>query len=162
MSGRVGKMLRAKVCERAGACCEYCGMPDDVVLAPHEPDHIVATQHGGATLLENLAYTCHQCNRYKGPNLASIDPASGERTFLFNPRTDRRIISAGKDHELWQSQLLDALRRHCSASMIHAVLPLAPSFCARATIHSLMARTPLAEARRFSLVLRSPESRVRC
>lgn len=89
MSERVSKALRAQVRERAGACCEYCGMPDDATLLPHEPDHIVAVQHGGITSLDNLAYTCHQCNRYKGPNLASVDPDTGERAFLFHPRPDR-------------------------------------------------------------------------
>lgn len=64
-------------------------MPDDVTVVPHEPDHIIAVQHGGVTSFENLAYTCHQCNRYKGPNLASVDPDTGERAFLFHPRIDR-------------------------------------------------------------------------
>lgn len=88
MSERVSKTLRAQVRERAGGCCEYCGMPDDVTLVAHEPDHIIAVQHGGATSLDNLAYTCHQCNRHKGPNLASVDPDTGERVFLFHPRID--------------------------------------------------------------------------
>ena len=66
-------------------------MPEGVTLIPHEPDHVIAHQHGGATTLANLAYTCHQCNRFKGPNLASIDPETQERTFLFNPRQDRWV-----------------------------------------------------------------------
>lgn len=88
MSARVSVALRARVRARADGRCEYCGMPDVATLIPHEPDHVIAIQHGGATTLENLAYTCHQCNRFKGPNLASIDPGSGERTFLYNPRSD--------------------------------------------------------------------------
>ena len=28
------------------------------------------------------------CNRHKGPNLAGIDPETGELTRLFHPRTD--------------------------------------------------------------------------
>jgi 5-methylcytosine-specific restriction endonuclease McrA len=77
MSERVGAALRRAVIQRADSCCEYCGMPDDVLRLPHEPDHIIPTQHGGQTVLENLAYTCFRCNRFKGPNLASIDPQSG-------------------------------------------------------------------------------------
>lgn len=104
MSARVGKALRAQVRARADACCEYCGMPDTATLVAHEPDHVVAVQHGGATTLENLAYTCHQCNRYKGPNLASIDPETGERTFLYNPRTD-----VWHDHFRWEGASIAAL-----------------------------------------------------
>lgn len=88
MSQRVSAVLRHAVMERAGGCCEYCGMPDGLLRLPHEPDHIVATQHGGQTTLNNLAYTCFRCNRLKGPNLSSIDPQTGAITPLFNPRTD--------------------------------------------------------------------------
>ncbi|HEV2239070.1 MAG TPA: HNH endonuclease signature motif containing protein [Ktedonobacterales bacterium] len=104
MSGRAGKTLRAQVRLRAGSCCEYCGMPDGIPLIAHEPDHVIARQHGGATTLENLAYTCHQCNRFKGPNLASIDPLSHERTFLFSPRTER-----WQSHFRWNGPLIEPL-----------------------------------------------------
>ncbi len=39
--------------------------------------HIVASQHLGATTVDNLALSCPFCNRHKGPNLVGIDPASG-------------------------------------------------------------------------------------
>ena len=89
MSERVSASMRRAVIERAHACCEYCGMPDTETLVPHEPDHVVAMQHGGQTALENLAYACFQCNRRKGPNVASLDPQTGLVTPLFHPRTDR-------------------------------------------------------------------------
>lgn len=104
MSERVGKALRAQVPKRAGDCCEYCGMPDSATLLSHEPDHIIAVQHGGTTSLENLAYTCHQCNRYKGPNLASIDPETGECAFLFNPRSD-----TWQGHFRWEDARIEPL-----------------------------------------------------
>ena len=87
MSERITVALRRAVIERAQGCCEYCGMPDTETLLPHEPDHVIATQHGGQTALENLAYACFQCNRFKGPNIASLDPATGVLTPLYNPRT---------------------------------------------------------------------------
>jgi hypothetical protein len=37
-------------------------------------------------MLENLALACYDCNRHKGPNLASVDPQTGQSAFLFNPR----------------------------------------------------------------------------
>ena len=55
----------------------------------HEIDHVIAEQHGGANSADNLALACLFCNKRKGPNLASIDPHTGDLTRLFNPRGDR-------------------------------------------------------------------------
>jgi len=55
-------------------------------LHKHEPDHIVPTQHGGETELDNLALACMRCNRYKGTNIGSIDPLTGNLAPLYNPR----------------------------------------------------------------------------
>ncbi len=84
---RIPAALRQLVAERANGRCEYCLVRDEDVLLPHQPDHIIAEQHGGKTEAENLALACVHCNRYKGPNIASIDPVSGQLTPLFNPRT---------------------------------------------------------------------------
>ena len=89
MSERVGQALRKQVIVRARQSCEYCGLPDDVALVSHQPDHIIATKHGGKTRLDNLAYACYACNHRKGSDIASIDPADGVITRLFNPREDR-------------------------------------------------------------------------
>jgi hypothetical protein len=86
---RIPPTLRAAVLERAQARCEYCQVPEECELTAYEVDHIVAEQHGGATELENLAYSCFECNRYKGPNLTSIDPESSEVVLLFNPRAQQ-------------------------------------------------------------------------
>jgi hypothetical protein len=56
------------------------------VLLPHEPDHIVAEQHGGETVFDNLALACIHCNRNNGPNIASIDPETKQLVPLFDPR----------------------------------------------------------------------------
>ncbi len=53
---------------------------------PHEADHVIAEKHGGATTLENLAWSCFYCNRFKGSDLASLDPVSKKIDFLFHPR----------------------------------------------------------------------------
>ena len=52
----------------------------------HEPDHIVAAKHGGETLFDNLAWSCFDCNRFKGSDIASRDPVTGELSPLFDPR----------------------------------------------------------------------------
>jgi len=89
MSPADTRALRASVRVRAQGHCEYCHLPEEVDFARYEIDHVIAEQHGGQTVLENLAYACFDCNKHKGPNIASVDPHTGMRTWLFNPRTDQ-------------------------------------------------------------------------
>ena len=63
----VPERLRAAARDRAAGCCEYCLLHDDMVVLPHQVDHVIAEQHGGMTNLENLAWSCFYCNHYKGP-----------------------------------------------------------------------------------------------
>jgi|ERR1039458_3135780 hypothetical protein len=86
---RIPAALRAAVRERAKGCCEYCRMPEAGAFFAHQPDHVIAAQHGGQTDSENLALACIQCNRLKGPNIASVDPETKRILPLFNPRTDQ-------------------------------------------------------------------------
>ncbi len=81
--------LRFAVAERAQGACEYCRLPEMIGFSLFEVDHIIAEQHGGKTEFENLAYACIICNRHKGPNLSSIDPHTGERIWLYNPRVQQ-------------------------------------------------------------------------
>ena len=55
---------------------------------PFKIDHIVAEKHGGPTVPGNLALACPHCNRYKGPNIAGLDPDTGQLVRLFHPRKD--------------------------------------------------------------------------
>lgn len=66
-------------------------------------DHIVARQRGGATELENLALACIHCNRFIGPNIAGLDPDSGEIVRLFHPRRD-----SWTEHFEWNGPQLQA------------------------------------------------------
>jgi hypothetical protein len=81
--------LRQLVIDRAQEKCEYCLLHQDDVFFPHEIDHIVAEQHGGQTTSENLSLACLDCNKQKGPNIASIDPETNKLVRLFNPRQDK-------------------------------------------------------------------------
>ncbi len=80
--------LRRLVRERAALRCEYCVLAEDDAYLPHEPDHVIAVKHGGVTDASNLALACFDCNRYKGSDIASVDPDDGRLTPLFNPRTE--------------------------------------------------------------------------
>lgn len=84
--GSLSVELRRLIGERAGDRCEYCLVPQSVTLHKHEPDHVVPRQHGGETTSENLALACFRCNRFKGPNLGSLDPDTGQLVGFFHPR----------------------------------------------------------------------------
>jgi hypothetical protein len=81
--------LRRLVRARAGERCEYCLVPEQLTLAPHWVDHVVAEKHGGQTEEGNLALSCVLCNQHKGTDLTSIDPQTGQIAALFHPRRDR-------------------------------------------------------------------------
>jgi hypothetical protein len=82
--------LRQAVRERAGGRCEYCRLLERFAEPfPFHAEHIVARQHRGSDDPSNLAWSCHRCNRLKGPNPASFDPDTNALERLFNPRTDR-------------------------------------------------------------------------
>ena len=81
--------LRELVRLRAGNRCEYCRIRQEhVPLTKLQVEHIIARQHSGDDDLSNLALACDRCNLHKGPNLTSIDPATGEIVPLFHPRRD--------------------------------------------------------------------------
>ena len=83
--------LRRLVEERAKYQCEYCLLKANLSFFPHEIDHIIAEKHQGKTEANNLAYTCWRCNRYKGTDIGSFDPETGDFSFLFNPRIQKWI-----------------------------------------------------------------------
>jgi HNH endonuclease len=88
MSIYIPSDLRRLVFERAKGCCEYCLIHEDDSLYSHQVDHIVAIKHRGQTTETNLCLSCIICNRNKGSDLASIDPLTIEKVFLFDPRQD--------------------------------------------------------------------------
>jgi hypothetical protein len=87
MLDTIPTVLRQLVFERAEGRCEYCLLPQSVAAHKHEPDHIIPRQHDGETTADNLALACARCNRYKGYNVGSFDPETGELVPFYNPRT---------------------------------------------------------------------------
>jgi HNH endonuclease len=81
--------VRALVRRRAKNRCEYCHVPQEFWGSSLHIEHILAQQHTVDDRPSNLALACDRCNLLKGPNLTSIDPASGEVVMLFNPRQDK-------------------------------------------------------------------------
>lgn len=113
---RISAALRREVRERARERCEYCLLAELQTFFPHEPDHLIALKHGGRTVSANLALACFDCNRFKGSDIASLDPVSAELVALFNPRTQkweiiyltnhgsRRIFTAWKRRKPYSQQ----------------------------------------------------------
>jgi len=88
---------RARVRERAGNRCEYCGLhQDDSPLALLHIEHIIPKKHGGSDALSNLALACIDCNLHKGCNLTGIDPETHAVVPLYHPRRQR-----WRDHFQW-------------------------------------------------------------
>ena len=122
--------LRRQVIDRAGGCCEYCLMNTKDRLLPFEIDHIISEKHGGLTDSENLCLACYRCNGFKGSDIASADPETGEATFLFHPRRQR-----------WEThfQLNDA-----------TIEPLTPE--GRVTVLIIRLNLPVQIAQRIALI----------
>ena len=65
--------LTNRVRSRASHACEYCHMPEAFVRLAFQIDHIIAEQHGGLTILSNLAWSCLPCNKRKEVRRTLID-----------------------------------------------------------------------------------------
>jgi hypothetical protein len=83
----IGAAARRRIRQRAENRCEYCHThQDDEPFVTYQVEHIIALQHGGSDEEDNLALACSYCNLHKGPNLAGIDPDTGNIEPLFHPR----------------------------------------------------------------------------
>lgn len=57
--GRTWQRTRARIFDRDGHACRYCGAPAEVV------DHVVNRARGGSDDDQNLVAACRQCNQLK-------------------------------------------------------------------------------------------------
>ena len=80
--------LHLAVAQRAGHCCEYCKYPAGYSPTSFVLEHILPLSKRGLTILLNLAFACQGCNNFKYNFTDAIDPATGQRVLLFNPRLD--------------------------------------------------------------------------
>ena len=86
-SAKIPARLRRQVIARADGRCEYCLLHQDDSDFLHQIDHIIPRKYNGLTILINLALACLKCNKYKGPEIAALDPIDLEIAPLFNPCT---------------------------------------------------------------------------
>lgn len=88
MTAKVPARLVASVKARASGQCEYCHAPQIVIGQTFHIDHILPRFAGGRTNSENLCMACSHCNIAKGNRTEAIDPRTGKRVPLYNPRMD--------------------------------------------------------------------------
>lgn len=82
----VTKKQRKAIRNLAKDCCEYCRVAEGDRLSKFHVDHIIPKKHGGSDEDDNLCLACLKCNGFKGPNVAALDPETGDATKLYNPR----------------------------------------------------------------------------
>jgi len=75
---------------RAEGRCEYCRIRQENIEYAFHLDHIISLKHEGRSTLDNLAYTCPDCNYNKGTNIGTfLNPAERDFVALFHPRLER-------------------------------------------------------------------------
>jgi hypothetical protein len=93
--------LKRQVRRRAGNCCEYCQIHQELEPSPHHIDHVIARKHHGADDDGNLCLACMNCSLGKGSNVSGTDAPSAKLVRLFHPRTDN-----WKSHFRWEGAIL--------------------------------------------------------
>lgn len=93
---KLSELVKHQVRRRAGDLCEYCHASEQWQYVEFTVDHIVPLDLDGSDALENLALACFHCNRRKWNRTKGVDPDSGDKVALFNPRS-----SLWADHFIW-------------------------------------------------------------
>jgi hypothetical protein len=125
----MNRQLAERVWNRAGFRCEYCHLPHGLYDTPFSVDHIIAQQHRGQTVDSNLALACMHCNLHKGPNIAGVDPETGQLSTLFNPRTQK-----WHEHFQWHGPVVVGLTMIGRTTVATLALNLAEFVAARAAL----------------------------
>ncbi len=120
-------ITRELVRRRARDSCEYCHIPQQATpIIPFHVEHVLAKPHGGTDDPQELALACDRCNAYKGPNLTSVDPETGDLVPLFHPRRDNWDDHFGFRGGEVESRGLDDLRAWSSTFPCHIPSPTLP------------------------------------
>jgi hypothetical protein len=77
-------LIRLK--RQAGNRCGCCRTSVLITGHPLTVEHINPIARGGSSHEDNLWLSCRRCNEHKGIQIDRIDPDTGERVPVFNPR----------------------------------------------------------------------------
>jgi 5-methylcytosine-specific restriction endonuclease McrA len=98
MAETIAKSLGDRVANEARHRCGYCLTDQRVSGAQMHIEHIIPRARGGQSTESNLWLSCALCNSFKGTRIEAVDPATGAKIALFNPRTQR-----WSQHFAWDS-----------------------------------------------------------
>jgi hypothetical protein len=125
----IPRALRERIWAQAKGQCGYCRTQEVVSGVALQVEHITPQARGGSTVEDNLWLACGQCNLHKRPRILGLDPQTGDRVQLFDPRRQ-----AWTEHFAWTA----------GTTLIEGKTPIG-----RATVAMLqLNRTLLVEARR--------------
>ena len=128
--GVISPSLKAKLRAETQNRCGYCQMPQKLAYDTLEVDHITPVAEGGTNEHDNLWLSCRPCNRYKGAQTYAVDPHTGRKVAMFNPR-----MQSWKRHFRWNVDGTQIVGR---------------TTCGRATVVALRLNNPFAvETRNF-------------
>jgi len=88
MNPEVTSHVRERVRVTSGDRCGYCLSSQRYVLTKLEIEHIIPKSADGSDEESNLWLACGLSNRYKGSQVAAVDPETETLSKLFNPRTE--------------------------------------------------------------------------
>lgn len=92
----ISEIVCTRVRQQAGNRCGYCQSPQHLVLGWLEIEHVVPSAQGGTDEESNLWLACRFCNNFKSDAVDAVDPVSGLRIPLFDPRNQ-----VWEDHFRW-------------------------------------------------------------
>lgn len=109
--------VRERVRHEATNRCGYCHSQQQFVLGILQVDHITPKASGGSDDEENLWLACSMCNNAKRAQTHAVDPLTGRRVRVFNPRKQR-----WQRHFRWSSDGVRILGRTASGRATVAAL----------------------------------------
>ena len=141
MSNRIDSETRQIVASRANFVCEYCLVAEEDAYFRFQIEHIISRKHSGTSALGNLALACVFCNRYKGSDIATLSPETGELIRLYHPRTNHwadhfrlhgvviepltdigkatvRVLQMNHDDQLLEREILSKRKRYPSEGAV--------------------------------------------
>ncbi len=122
MTSRISPALRNRVAAAARYRCGYCLTAERVIGPLLEIDHILPEAQGGANDEDNLWLACPMCNSHKSDRTTAVDPQTGNRIPIFNPRSESWV-----EHFEWDE----------TGAIIHGITPTG-----RATVAALNMNHP--------------------
>lgn len=85
---KISAETRKLVGVRANGKCEYCQSLELYSITTFAIDHVIPSSKDGSNSIDNLAWSCQQCNNHKKAAIVHPDPVTTEKFAIFNPRSE--------------------------------------------------------------------------